>query len=134
MLSDYQWKFSYAKREYKIGRAMGKIITVVNRDIQEITKKPSIEAEKQLEHLISIEGKIWRIITVYSKVYLKETEQVIENDNNKSLPIKGYQNSRIGYAESMINYNDESEAVRHSEDKIKNKKGEDFSKLTYNIG
>lgn len=79
-----------------------------------------------IERKVEVQGKVWRIITVYSKE-MKETkktiEEVVEGGSAERLIIGGDFNAKIG-EEGMLCCEDERrEEPRRSKDKVKNAEG-----------
>lgn len=69
-----------AIREKKKGRAKGGIITGVRRGIEEIDSVDNIgkDVNGVQERRLRIEGKIWRIITVYNGEGIKDKRKELE--------------------------------------------------------
>lgn len=65
MPETFNWKCQYAKREKVKGRAYGGIITEMKKNIHDIENEDM--KNNMAERKMEIQGKVWRIITVYSK-------------------------------------------------------------------
>lgn len=70
----FNWKCSYAEKVNKKGRAKGGIITGVSKNIKEVEYKEW--SRNIVERKLKINGRIWRMITVYSQD-INETLKVI---------------------------------------------------------
>lgn len=95
---EFSWKCQNAVREKK-GRAKGGIITGIRKRMEEIGIIEESVNDVQ-ERRIRVEGKIWRVITVYNGERMKIIRQILEEKirelEEEMLFIGGDFNAKIG--------------------------------------
>jgi len=77
----FVWKCQYAVRAKKKGRAKGGIITGVRKGIEEINveeTKTNTGIHGIQERKVRLEGRLWRIISVYNNNSMKSKRREIE--------------------------------------------------------
>lgn len=120
----FNWKCQYAEKEKNKGRASGGIITGVNKKIKETEVREEIKDLQ--EKRIMIEGKVWKILTVYSREMKKTRESIerlIDKGKEKKLIIGGDFNARTGTEGSFSSEERREKERRSSKDKVKNAEG-----------
>lgn len=111
------------EREKSRGRACGGLITGVKWNITEIEVEEKFRSLQ--ERRVIIQGKIWRIITVYSKDMKKtrsNIEEMVEATEEERLIIGGDFNARTEKGGSFCDEVIERE-IRKSKDKVTNTEG-----------
>jgi len=133
----------HAIREKKKGRAKGGIITGVRRGIEEIDGIDSVDNKGKSvngvqERRLRIEGKIWRIVTVYNgegmKKKRKELEKWVEEKREEILCIEGDFNARIGEEGKRCEKENDKEVRRSTRDKEINREGKELLVLIEDRG
>jgi len=74
----FVWKCQYAVRAKKKGRARGGIITGVRKGIEEINVEEMKAIDGIQERRLRLEGRFWRIISIYNNSSMKNKRREIE--------------------------------------------------------
>jgi len=75
----FVWKCQYAVRIKRKGRARGGIITGVRQGIEEISIEEIKVIDGIQERRLRLEGRLWRIITIYNNSIMKSKRREIED-------------------------------------------------------
>jgi len=76
---NFVWKCQYAVRVKRKDRARGGIITGVRKGIEEISVKEIKAIDGIQERRMRLEGRLWRIITIYNNSSMKSKRKEIED-------------------------------------------------------
>ena len=128
MPKEWNWRIRFAIRTNKKGRAKGGIITGVKKTIEEDAGDSINEINIQ-ERKVKIDGRVWRILTVYSeKNDEKDVWEILrermDDQERDYVVVGGDFNARIGNLGEMI-AEDEEEGIRKriSRDKTIDRRG-----------
>lgn len=125
------WCSQHAERNKKKGRAKGGIITGVRKGLGEIGVGTNVNGVQ--ERRLRVEGEIWRIMTVYNGIRMKDLKKIIESKIEELeegiLCIGGDFNVRLGTEGGRWEGEEDENRVRNSKDKIINKDGRELLSL-----
>lgn len=129
------WWSQHAKKNKKKGRAKGGIITGVRKGLGEIGVGTNVNGVQ--ERRLRVEGEIWRIMTVYNGIRMKDLKKIIESkieelEEGIILCIGGDFNVKLGTEGGR--WEGEENRVRNSKDKIINKEGRELLSLVEERG
>ncbi|KYN42053.1 hypothetical protein ALC56_03522 [Trachymyrmex septentrionalis] len=142
MPEGWRWKCQVARREGKMGRAKGGIVTGVRRELVE-REIGYDERDGIQEREVVIDRERWRFVIVYNREGQKEgleaLKEVIKEEEEGILMIAGDFNARIGGEEGWNRQSTEGdvikeEASRDSKDKVVNKQGRDLMEVVEERG
>lgn len=138
---NFIWVHQAAKRENKKGRAKGGILTGVRKNwsTEEVKDK---EIEGIVERKMKIDGRKWRVLTIYNggemKQMSKHIQELIKEEEEEMLVIGGDFNARIGTeGETYVGEEEDEEdrkRKRKSKDTKKNTDGSHLLKMTEDRG
>jgi len=132
------WKCQYAIREKKKGRAKGGIITGVRKGIEEINVEETKAIDGIQERKLRLEGRLWRIISVYNNSSMKskrrEIEEMLGNLEEEILCIGRDFNVRIGKERKKIEGVEDEEPWRNSKDEEVNNERRELLSLVEDRG
>lgn len=116
------WCSQHAERDKKKGRAKEGIIMGVRKGLGEIEIESNVNGMQ--ERRLRVEGKIWRILTVYNGIGIKSLKKALENKIGELeegiLCIGGDFNARLGTEGGRWEGDEIENRVRASKDKIIN--------------
>lgn len=134
---EYTWKVTPAKKEHRVGRASGGIITGLKKDIEEENPQETGNDSMQIRKA-KIDGKLWKFVTVYNRGGNPETlnrlEEMIDEAQEENLVLGGDFNARIGLEGSIEEEVEETERKRKSRDTHINREGRALVTLTRRRG
>ena len=125
----WKWKYFPASRIKKKGRAIGGIVTGVRREILELQGEV-INKQNIQERRVKLDGKTYRIMTIYSKADDEEDiwqilKEGIEDWEEEAIMVGGDFNARIGDKGAWIKdfIEEEEQNKRSSKDRTFNLRG-----------
>jgi len=127
----FVWKCQYAVRAKKKRRAKERIITEVRKGIEEINVEETKAIDGIQERRLRLEGRLWRIISVYNNSSMKnkrrEIEEMLGDLEEEILCIGGGDfYTRIGKEGKRIEGEEDEEPWRNSKDEEINNEGREL--------
>jgi len=125
----FVWKCQYAVRIKKKGRVRGGIITGARKGMEEINVEEMKAINRIQERRLRLEGRFWRIISIYNNSSMKSERREIEE-------MLGDFNARIGKQGKRIEEEEDEEPWRNSKDEEVNNERKELlvENSTWNIG